>query len=259
MQLIDTHCHLTHEYDTKTPEILVQEAKAAGVITLITIGTELENLKKVAEISDRFPEVYHTVGVHPHEAGTLEQGYLEALRTAAAHPKCRAIGEIGLDFHYDHSPKSVQIARFKEQLELAASLDMPVVIHCREAEDEMVRCLKGYVSAMKPDSIPGVIHCFSGSQQFGHECLDLGFYISLSGIITFKKADDLRLATLSYPIERLLVETDSPYLAPVPFRGKKCEPSMVVHTAKKLAEIKKVSESEIARITTENAKKVFKI
>jgi TatD DNase family protein len=176
-----------------------------------------------------------------------------------------AIGEIGLDYHYDHSPREVQRRVLEEQLEIALSLDLPVVIHTREAEEDQLQSLKSYIEQLpknadgKLKKPPGVIHCFTSSQEFGKACLDLGFYISFSGILTFKAAEDLRNSARAYPIERLLVETDSPFLAPVPMRGRKCEPSMVVHTAKKLAELKGLALEEVSRITTANAKSVFRI
>ena len=257
--LIDTHCHLTHDYSPKTAEDLIREAWAAGLVSLVSIGTELEGLNALQSLAEKNENVYFTAGIHPHEAVTLNEGYLEILEKAASHPKCRAIGEIGLDFYYDHSPREVQIQRFREQLNLAARLHKPVVIHCRDAEEDLLNALKDYAPLVSSDTIPGIIHCFSGTEGFGKECLKLGFYISISGIITFKKADELRSAVETFPIEKLLVETDSPYLAPMPMRGKKCEPAMVVHTAKKLAELKKIPFEELARVTTESARRVFKI
>lgn len=257
MKLIDTHCHLNHDYAPKTSDDLVKEAHAAGLLALITIGTELATIPEIQKISETHPKVFHTVGIHPHDAVELKDGYLDVLEKAASHPKCKAIGEIGLDYYYNHSPKEIQIQRFEEQLDLAARINKPIVIHCRDAEEDLVQCLSRYTKKIKPENPPGIIHCFSGTEKFGRDCLALGFYISLSGILTFKKAEDIRNAVAQFPLDRLLVETDSPYLAPMPHRGKKCEPAMIIQTAKKLAEIKHVSEDEISRITTENAQRVF--
>lgn len=260
---IDTHCHLDYEGSEKPALQLVQEALTAGVRTLINIGTDLPTLSRVQEASDRFPNVFHTVGVHPHEAATVVDGDLARIREAARHPKCMAIGEIGLDYHYDHSPRDVQRRILDQQLDLALDCGLPIVVHTREAEDDQLAALKRYVARLPvgpdglPTRIPGVIHCFTSSAGFGQACIDLGFYISFSGILTFKAAEDLRAAARAYPLERLMVETDSPFLAPVPMRGRKCEPSMVIHTGRKLAELKGVSEAEVARITTQNARKVF--
>ncbi len=259
MQLIDSHCHLNYDYAPKTDADLVREAHEAGIVALITVGTDLEALAKMVEISERYPQVFHTVGVHPHEASTLAPGDLAKIEAAAAHPKCRAVGEIGLDYHYDHSPRDVQRAQLDLQLDLALRVRQPVVIHSRDAEDDLLAALTQYAGQVPAGAIPGVIHCFSGTQKFGQACLDLGFYISFSGILTFKTAEVLREAARAFPLERLLVETDSPYLAPIPFRGKRCEPAMVRFTAQKLAETKGIAIEEVARVTTDNARRVFRI
>lgn len=262
IELVDTHCHLDYEYDGKTEADLVREASDAGVKTLVTIGVELGNAAKVAEISDRHARVFHTVGVHPHEAAAMKDSDIEQLRRAAAHPKCRAIGEIGLDYHYDHSPRDVQRARLKELLDLALEVKLPVVIHSREGEDDLLPELQRFARAKASGGDarpPGIIHCFTGTREFAQSCLAEGFLISLSGVLTFKKSDVLREIARDVPLDRLLVETDSPYLAPVPHRGKKCEPSMVRLTAEKLAELKGLPLSEIAAATTRNAFRVFGI
>jgi len=259
MQLIDSHCHLNYDYAPKTADDLVREANAEGICALITVGTDLASIPKMVEISERHACVYHTVGVHPHEASSLSDEDLAVLEKAASHPKCRAIGEIGLDYHYEHSPRDVQIKRLDQQLDLASRVGLPTVIHSREGEEDLLKSLTRYARALPIGKIPGVIHCFTGTLAFGQACLELGFYISFSGILTFKKADDLRECARAFPLERLLVETDSPYLAPMPNRGKKCEPSFVKLTALKLAETKGVPIDEVARVTMENTKRVFGI
>lgn len=271
MKLIDSHCHLNYDFTPKTAAMLVEEAKAAGVENLITIGTDLKSLSEVVALSEQFPDVYHTVGVHPHEARLLADAELAKLRAAASHPKCRAIGEIGLDYFYKHATKEDQLVCVKQQLNIALECNQPVVVHCRDAEEDLLNCLTSHVKGLRPEARkeakpearkempPGVIHCFTGSMEFGKACMALGFYISFSGIVTFKNSENLRVAAQEFPLCQLLVETDSPFLAPVPFRGKKCEPAMVRQTAQKLAELKGVSLEQVAFATTENAKKLFRI
>ena len=259
MSLIDSHCHLNYDYAPKSHEDLVREAALAGVEALVTIGTDLPSIRAVQEISERHPNVYHTVGVHPHEAVTLSDADIGLLEKSASHPKCRAIGEIGLDYHYDHSPREIQRKRLDQQLELALSLRQPIVIHSRDGEEDLLRSLTAYSRKLLSGALPGIIHCFTGTYDFGKSCIDLGFLISFSGILTFKNAEEVRSCAVAFPLSSLLVETDSPYLAPIPYRGRKCEPSMVKFTAEKLAEIKGVSFDEVAAVTTANAKRVFRI
>jgi len=193
------------------------------------------------------------------EAETIKPGDIEKLKEASKHPSCVAIGEIGLDYYYDHSPRDIQIFVLNDQLNLAVEVKKPVVIHTRNAEDEMLKALTNFVSKKPKNLTPGVIHCFSGSYEFGKACLDMGFYLSVTGIITFKKAIEFQSIISKFPLERIFIETDAPFLAPVPYRGKTCEPKMVLHTAKKLADLFNVSLEEVARVTTQNAKKVFQI
>ncbi len=259
MLLIDTHCHLNYDYAPKTADDLVREAREAGVEKLITIGTDIDSIDAIQKISEQYENVYHTLGVHPHDVEKISDQDLGILEKRAQHPKCKAIGEIGLDYYYEHSQRQVQIQRLEQQLELALKLQLPVVIHSRDGEDDLLVALRHYCGKLKNGKIPGVIHCFTGTIPFGQQCIDLGFYISFSGILTFKNAEDVRAAARLFPMERLLVETDSPYLAPVPFRGKKCEPAMVKFTAQKLAEVKGMGVDEVAAKTTENAQRVFGI
>jgi TatD DNase family protein len=259
MTLIDSHCHLNYDYLPKSDVDLVQEAQAAGVEALVTIGTDLPTIPEVQKVSEKFENVFHSIGVHPHEASTLSDQDLTTLEAAARHSKCRAIGEIGLDYHYDHSPREIQKSRLEQQLDLALRLKQPVIIHSREGESDLLERLVHYSKQISDNRPPGIIHCFSGTVDFGKKCLDLGFYISFSGILTFKKADEIRTAAKIFPLDRILVETDSPFLAPIPFRGKKCEPSMVKFTAQKLAEIRNISFEEVAQATTRNTKGIFRI
>jgi TatD DNase family protein len=259
MQLIDSHCHLHYDYTPKTSADLIREAALAGVNYLVSVGVDLDTLPAIQKISDDNKNVFHTAGIHPHDVSKMGSNYLADIKKFAAHPKCRAIGEIGLDYYYEHSPKDVQIKCFNEQLDLAIELNQPVVIHSRDAEDDLLKCLELYAKKLKTNQIAGALHCFTGSTKLGKACIDLGFVISFSGIITFKNADALRQTVADLPLEKMMVETDSPYLAPMPFRGKKCEPSMVKITAEKIAEIKNVSLEDVAQSTTDNAKKLFRI
>ncbi len=261
--LIDTHCHLNFDYENgKQAADLVKEAADAGVGILITIGTEHPTFKDVQKISETFPNVYHTIGVHPHDASTVDADALKYMRPFLDHPKCVAVGEIGLDYYYEHSDRAKQQQELRAQLALALEVKKPVVIHSRDGENDLLPILTNYVNEMKKSGAqnsPGVIHCFSGTEAFARACIDLGFYISLSGILTFKNTEPLREMARKFPRDRVLVETDSPFLAPVPMRGKKCEPAMVVHTAQKLADVWGVSLEELAQITTQNARKCFNL
>ena len=259
MRLIDSHCHLNYDYAPKSADQLIEEALKAEICAIMTISTEIATLPAVQALSDRHPAVFHSVGVHPHEAQQWKDGDLEILRKASFHPKCRAIGELGMDYHYDHSQPDTQKHALQMQLELALERELPVVIHSREAEAPLLEILTDYAGKIRDGRSPGVIHCFTGTQTFGQACLDLGFYISFSGILTFKNAEDLRIAAKSFPLEKILVETDSPFLAPIPYRGKKCEPAMVRQTAEKLAEIRGVAFEEIARVTTQNSARLFNL
>jgi len=258
-ELIDSHCHLNYEYDGKTVDDLVREAGAVGVGTMVAISVDFDTHPAVIAISDRFPNVYHTVGLHPHEGSHWKSGDADYIRQAVKHPKCRAIGELGLDYHYTLSPKAEQLHALREQLDLALETRLPVVVHSRDAEDDLFPELEKYAKRVKSGDEVGVIHCFTGTQEFGQKCLDLGFYISYSGILTFKNADDLRASAKAYPLGKILVETDSPFLAPIPFRGKKGEPAMVLQTAQKLAEIRGITLEEVAKATTANSRKLFRL
>jgi TatD DNase family protein len=258
--LIDTHCHLNYEYEGgRGPAELVQEAKANGVEMLITIATEHANFETVQKISEQFPNVFHTIGVHPHEASLVNAEVLKFMRPFLDHPKCVAVGEIGLDYYYEHSDRAKQQEECWSQMELAMDAKKPLVIHSRDGEEDLLPMLARFSKENKSGQSPGVIHCFSGSEKFALDCIDLGYYISLSGIFTFKNSESLRQMVKGFPLNRLLVETDSPFLAPVPMRGKKCEPFMVKHTALKLAEVLGMPFDELATLTTANAKACFQL
>jgi TatD DNase family protein len=262
LEWIDTHCHLNYDYDGKTTSDLVRQAAHAGVKAMVTIGCDDHAHGAVQKISDDHFQVYHTIGYHPHEAASVTLDQLDSIRKKSLHPKCRALGEMGLDYYYDHSPREIQIARFSDQLDLAIELKIPVVIHSRNAEDDLIPLLDRYVSKqnLSESERPfGVLHCFTGTERLAKKCLDWGFLISLSGIITFKNANDLREVIRKIPLRSLILETDSPYLAPVPYRGKKCEPKMLTSTGCFLAQFLGLSPEEVAEITTKNAKRFFLI
>ncbi len=255
--LVDTHCHLNYDYDGKSVADLVEEAHTAGVTRLVTIGTDPDSFDPIEKISEAHPSVFHTIGIHPHDTKLIDDAVLEDIERRMSHAKCVGLGEIGLDYYYSHSEPAVQVARVKDQLAIAARTKKPVVIHSRDAEAELLTALTAYAKDQKRDGAIGVIHCFTGTLDFARACIDLGFFISLSGIITFKKSVALRDTVKQLPLDRLLVETDSPFLAPEPFRGKKCMPAMVVRTAETLAGIFGVGADEVAAVTTRNAQALF--
>lgn len=257
--LIDSHCHLNYEYTPKTTDDLVREATESGVSHLVTIGTEIATLQATSEIAEKYANVYFTAGVHPHESETMQDADIGVLEKFAKHKKCRAIGEIGLDYYYKHSAREPQIKRLRDQLDLALRVSQPIVVHSREAEEDLLPELTMYAKSVPQGQPIGAIHCFTGTRKFGEACMDLGFLISFSGILTFKTATDLQECAKAFPLEKLMVETDSPYLAPIPMRGKKCEPAMVRFTALKLAELKGISLDEVARVTSANARAMFRI
>lgn len=253
--LIDSHCHLDFPDFAGEVPALLDRARAAGVDGLITICTHASKFAQVAAIADTYAarNVWCSLGIHPHHAAEPdEQVSADDLLALAKHPRVVAIGECGLDYYYDHSPREIQQRCFEMQIEVAKQLDLPVVIHSREADDDTIRLLQAAGPKLR-----GVMHCFSGTRRLCEAALEIGFYISMSGILTFNKSQDLRDIAKDVPLDRLLVETDAPYLAPVPMRGKRNEPSFVAHTAAKLAELKGVSADEIGRITTESFHRLF--
>lgn len=251
--LIDTHAHIEmKEFDLDREEV-IKRAKEAGVGYLISVGANLNGSKKAVELSERYENVYAAVGIHPHDVKEMDETTIQTLRELAKSPKVVAIGEIGLDYFKEWSPKERQIAKFRELLSLAKELDKPVIIHDRDAHEDTLRILK------EERIKNGVVHCFSGDEEFAKEILKLGFYISFTGVITFPKAEEARKVVEAVPIERIMVETDCPYLAPVPHRGKRNEPAFIKEVAKTIAEVKELSFEDISRITTLNVKELFGI
>ncbi len=256
--IVDTHCHLDYpdlagDNYTNLPEIL-KRAQHAGVERLVTISTHVRKYEAYAEIATRFPNVFFTIGTHPHYAHEEETITCNELVSLAKHPRCIGIGEAGLDYHYDKSPQDIQMRVFRKHIQAARETGLPLIIHARQADDDMMRVLK---EEMAQGLFKAVLHCFSSTAQLARVGVELGIYISFSGILTFKRSQELRDIALSIPMNRLLVETDAPYLAPEPHRGKKCEPSYTALTAMTLAHIKDVSATEIAQATTANFYRLF--
>ncbi len=253
-EYIDTHCHLEMSQFDADRDAVITRAKQSGIVSIITIGTDVESSEEAIRLANTFREfVYATVGLHPHDAKKFSKEIAETFRRLARDRSVVAIGEIGLDYHYDHSPRDVQRDVFAKQLTLAKELDMPVVIHSRDAKKDTLRILKDSGVSR------GVMHCFSGDLAMAEEAMAMGFYISIAGPVTFSNARRLQEVAKAIPDEYLLIETDAPYLTPVPYRGKRNEPSYLIHTAEKLAELRGVTPEDIARITTLNARRLFGI
>lgn len=251
--LVDSHCHLDYPEFADLGET-VRRAGAAGVGTLLTIGTSLPKFPGVLAVAEAQDNIFCTVGVHPHEAGKGDIVQLDELLRLADHPKVVGIGETGLDYFYEHSPRAEQQESFRIHIAASRELQLPLVVHTRDAEHDTLALLS---DEMQKGAFPGLIHCFSASAEFARKALELGLYISVSGIVTFNKAENVRDALKDVPLERLLVETDAPYLAPIPHRGKPNEPAFVRHTAEKLAELKGISLETLAQMTTDNFFKLF--
>jgi TatD DNase family protein len=249
--LVDSHCHLDFPDFAEERDAVIARARAAGVGTMLTIATRLDQFPGVRAIAEAYPEIWCSVGAHPHEAADHAAISAVALGTLAAHPRVVGIGETGLDFHYDHSPRDVQEEVFRAHIAASQESGLPLIIHAREADDEVAGILR---EAAPP---PGVLHCFSSGRRLAEAALGLGFYISISGIVTFRNADELRGIVRDVPLERLLVETDAPYLAPVPYRGRRNEPAYVAATAACVAALKGIAPDELAAATTENFFRLF--
>ena len=247
--LIDSHCHL--DFPEFAPELdaVVARARDAGVGVCLTIGTTLKGFSRVREIAEHFPDVYCSVGIHPHEAEGEPVADAARLIELAAHPRVVGIGETGLDYYYEHSPKAAQRSNFRAHIAAARQTKLPLIVHTRDAEDDTIEILR---DEMEKGAFTGLIHCFTGTPRLAAMALQLGLYISVSGIATFKKSQALRDTLHAVPLDRLLVETDAPYLAPMPYRGKRNEPAYVAETAAVLAELKGVSFDTLAEATTEN-------
>lgn len=252
--IIDTHCHLYYEEFAQDWDEMLRRAEEAGVSGMVVVGADAESSRQAVEISGRYPNIYGTVGIHPHDAEGVDEATFIALQElAATSPKCVAIGEIGLDFYRNRSPRTEQERVFSRFLTIAKELDKPVVIHDRDAHEETLAMIR------EAGISRGVMHCFSGDVDFARRCLEQGLYLSIPGTVTYPSNEQLRDVIRAVPMERLLLETDCPYLSPVPHRGKRNEPAYTRITAEKVAEIKGLTLDDVARITTMNAGKLFGI
>ena len=249
LQFIDSHCHLDCEEFQSEFDAVIERAQRVGVTHMTTISISLKTFPNTLKIAEKVPFIYATVGIHPHEAEKEKDTTYEDLAERAKHPKVIGIGETGLDYFYEHSPKELQQKLFRLHIKVARDFGLPLIVHTRDADDDCLRILQ---EEMALGTFKGLIHCFTASAAFADEVLKLGFYISISGIATFKKALELREIVKNLPLERLLIETDSPYLAPIPHRGKRNEPSFVVHVAEAIAELKDCELSKVAEQTTKN-------
>ena len=253
--LVDSHCHLNFEQLSSELDDVVARARAVGVGHMLTIGTKLREFDGVREIAERYEDIHCSVGVHPHEAES-EGDEVTAVKLIelAAHPKVVGIGETGLDYFYEHAPRELQKKSFRLHIEAARQTGLPLIVHTRDADEDTVNILQ---EEYGKGPFSGVIHCFSSGWKVAEKSMEIGFYISISGIVTFKAAEELRDHVSRIPMERLLVETDSPFLAPVPKRGKTNEPSFVAYTAAKVAELKGLEPDRLAAITTDNFFNLF--
>lgn len=260
-EVFDTHAHLNDEAFQDDAEDAVARAVENGVSRIVVPGFDLASSRAAVRLAEKNAAVYAAVGVHPHEArGAAENGgYLEELAYLAEHPRVVAIGEIGLDYHYDFSPRDLQKRVFAEQLRLARRVGKPVIIHDREAHEETLAAVANALAGAENATPAGVMHCFSGSLPMAREFVARGFYLGVAGPVTFANAKRPVAVFGGVPLERLVVETDSPYLAPVPLRGKRNEPAFVLHVVRTLAAIRNLDESEVAKVTTANALRLFRL
>jgi TatD DNase family protein len=256
VSLIDSHCHLDSAEFNDDREAVIERALAAGVELMMAIGTGdgPPDLEAAVRLADKHRAFYATAGIHPHDAAKARPDDFKRLADLLTHSKVLAVGEIGLDYHYDFSPREVQKSVFIEQMGIAASAKKPIVIHTREAWEDTLALIEQHWA---PNGISGIMHCFSGGPEEGRRALDLGFYLSFGGIVTFPKALAVQEAARSTPRDRILIETDAPYLAPVPKRGKRNEPALMVHTARKLAELRGEPYDELCNATTENFRRLL--
>jgi len=276
--LVDSHCHLNMKDFDNDLDAVIQRAHDAGVTHMQTICVKLEDLPRLIEITEKYPNVFASVGVHPHDAdeaavslgralarpeglmstetlaSSAREKLTETLISLSSHPKIIGIGETGLDYYYQHSDRASQKEAFISHIQASQETQLPLIVHTRDADDDTIEILK---SEMRRKVFPALIHCFSSSERLAMECVDLGLYISISGIITFKNAQGIRDAVAKVPMDRLLVETDSPYLAPTPMRGKRCEPAYTSYVAQVLADVKGVSLEDVGTQTTENFFRLF--
>jgi len=258
MDLIDSHAHIDFPQFANDREAMLVRARDAGVGTLLAIGTGPgpEKLDAALPFAEQHDWIYTSVGIHPHEAKEVTPQHLDELARLAQHPKVIAWGEIGLDYFYDHSPRDVQATVFRSQMELAHTAKLPIIIHCRDAWDD---CLALIEQHWRPTGLAGILHCFTGTLDHAKRGLDMGFLISFAGNSTYPKTQNIREVAKEIPLDRMLIETDSPFLAPQPYRGKRNEPAYVVEVAKTLATVRNLAPEEIAAATAANFRRLFRI
>lgn len=253
--LFDTHVHVNAEQFNEDLEDVIERAKKAGVDNMVVVGFDRPTIIRAMELIETYDFMYAAIGWHPVDAIDMTEDDLQWIEELSNHPKVVAIGEMGLDYHWDKSPKDVQMEVFRKQIRLAKKVGLPIIIHNREATADIVNILK----EEEASRVGGIMHCFSGSAETALECINMNFYISLGGPVTFKNAKKPKEVAAAVPLDRLLIETDCPYLAPHPYRGKRNEPSYVKLVAEQIAEIKQLTIEEVSQATTENAKKLFGI
>ncbi|PYT78157.1 MAG: TatD family deoxyribonuclease [Acidobacteria bacterium] len=258
MELIDSHAHIDFPQFAEDREAMLERARAAGVTTLLAIGTGPgpEKLDSAIPFAEQHDWIYATVGIHPHEAKEVTPKHLEELLRLAKHPRVIAWGEIGLDYFYDHSPRETQHQVFRDQMQLAARAELPIIIHCRDAWNDCLNLLEEH---WKPTGLGGILHCFTSTLEDARRGIDIGLLISFAGNSTFPKAQNLREVAKALPLEKILIETDCPYLAPQPYRGKRNEPAYVAEVAHTLASVRNLSADEIAAVTAENFRRLFRL
>lgn len=252
--LVDSHCHLDFDVFDEDRQETIQRARDAGVSTMVTICTRVTRFEEIRAIAESDENIWCSVGIHPHQAEEEPVVSVDDLVSRAAHPKVIGIGETGLDYYYDNSPRELQETSFRTHIAASRETGLPLIVHTRDADEDMANILE---DEMGKGEFPGVLHCFSSGRRLAERALDIGFYISLSGIVTFKNAQDLRDIAKDVPVDRILVETDSPFLAPIPNRGKRNEPAFVADTAAKVAEIKDVDNHTLSMASTENFFRLF--
>ncbi|MDF1577858.1 MAG: TatD family hydrolase [Desulfobulbales bacterium] len=255
VRLIDTHCHLDMDHYHEDFTEIIDRARKHGVDRIITVGIDLASSRTAIRLAEENPGVFAAIGIHPHNVGNSADNDYRQLQALADNPLVVAYGEIGLDFHYNYAPVEVQIEHFTRQVELARQLELPLVVHDRDAHREVLDILTG----AGPFPMGGVMHCFSGDSDFARAVVDLGFHLSIPGVVTFKKAAVLQEAVRGVPLERIILETDGPFLAPEPRRGRRNEPALLLFTAQKVAELKGLDLDEVAAATTANAEKLFRL
>jgi TatD DNase family protein len=253
---VDSHAHLDDPDFTADREAVIERARAAGLRYLLTVGggTGPDNLEAPVALAERHDWIYATVGIHPHDARHFAEHHAQEICKLAQHPRVVGIGEIGLDYHYDNSPREIQQRVLVQQLELAHEATLPIIIHCREAWSDLTEIIQAH---WKSSGLGGILHCFSGSRQDAVKFLDWGFQVSFAGNVTYKKAEDLRETAREIPLDRLLTETDCPYLAPVPYRGKRNEPAFVIEVIQTLAALRHLSAEELGETVVRNFERLF--